>query len=206
MIVRSVMIEDVTTVAPDTPVRQAFELIETKHFDCLPVRDEHRHLVGVIQLTDIYEACMRLGRDAALALPVRDVMVSTPVTVSPEDVVERAAALMREHDVPLLPVVEHGELVGIITESDIFQAFQEMLGAATGTGRLTLVVPDRRGALARIAEIIRDEGISITHVATFYSKLFHQYKIVIRVETQAVEELADVLDQHGYKVIHKTVD
>jgi acetoin utilization protein AcuB len=206
MIVRHVMIEDITTVSPDTTLQEAYDVIESKHYDCLPVRDDAKHVVGIIQLTDIYEACMKHGRQVALAKPVSEVMSRTLVTIHPDEVVERAAKIMLEHDVPMLPVVEEGQLVGILNEADIFKAFSEMLGAGSRTSRLTLVVPDRRGALARIAEIIRDAGISITNVATFYSPFFHQYKVVVRVETEEYQPLVELLDHHGYKVMHATID
>ena len=60
MIVRNVMAEDVTTVSPDDTLQRAYEIIQTKRYDCLPVVGDR--LVGIIQLTDIYEACMREGR------------------------------------------------------------------------------------------------------------------------------------------------
>jgi acetoin utilization protein AcuB len=206
MIVRNVMIEDVTTVSPEDTLQHAYDLIQQKQYDCLPVMDKNHALVGIIQLTDIYEACMREGRQVALSRPVKEVMIRNVVTVHPDDIIERAAKLMLQRDVPLLPVVEDGVLKGVINEDDIFKAFSEMLGVDSGTIRLTLVVPDRKGQLARIAEIIRNAGVSITHVATFHSNIFDQYKIVLRVEAASSRPLVDLLEQHGYKVLNVTVD
>jgi len=200
MIVRNVMTEDVTTVSPDDTLQRAYEIIQTKQYDCLPVKADR--LVGIIQLTDIYEACMREGREAALPRPVRDFMVPDPVTVSPADLVETAAKLMFQRDIPLLPVVEEGRLVGVIHEHDIFRAFADLLGVNSGTIRLTLVVPDRRGQLARIAEIIRDAGVDIRNLATFRSSVLDQYQIIVRVETPTSRPLVDLLERHGFKVLH----
>jgi acetoin utilization protein AcuB len=206
MIVRNVMIEDVTSVSPDDTLQRAYEVIQTKHYDCLPVMDAAHHLVGVIQLTDIYEACMKEGRQVALPRKVSEVMVPNPITVSPDDLIESAAKILFQRDIPFLPVVENGVLKGIINESDIFKAFGEMLGVDSNTTRLTLVVPDRRGQLARIAEIIRDAGVAIRNLATFRSSVRDQYQIVVRVETNSTKPLVELLEQHGFKVIHVEVD
>lgn len=206
MIVRNVMIEDVTTVSPDDSLQRAYELIQTKHYDCLPVMDAGRHLTGIIQLTDIYEACMKEGRQVGLAKKVTEVMVPHPITVSPDDLIESAAKILFTRDIPMLPVVENGVLKGVINESDIFKSFGEMLGVDSNTTRLTLVVPDRRGQLARIAEIIRDAGVTIRNLATFRSTVRDQYQIVVRVETNSTKPLVELLEQHGFKVIHVEVD
>ena len=81
-----------------------------------------------------------------------------------------------------------------------------MLGVNSGTTRLTMVVPERRGQLARIAEIIRDAGVSITHLSTFHSKVLQQYSIIVRVETVSSKPLVELLEQHGYKVMRVDVD
>lgn len=206
MIVRNVMIEDITTVSPDDTLQRAYDVIQTKHYDCLPVMDSQRHLVGIIQLTDIYEACMQEGRQVALPRKVSEVMVPNPVTISPDDLIESAAKILFTRDIPMLPVIEDGMLKGVINESDIFRAFGEMLGVDSNTTRLTLVVPDRRGQLARIAEIIRDAGVPIRNLATFRSHVRDQYQIVVRVETNSTKPLVDLLEQHGFKVIHVEVD
>lgn len=206
MLVRNVMVEDVTCVSPEDTLQHAYDLIRTKQYDCLPVLAEGRRTIGIVQLTDIYEACLAHGKDAAMPRQIGDVMVTNVVTIDPNQPVERAAHLLLTRDVPMLPVVENGELVGVINEDDIFRAFAEMLGAGSRTLRLTLVVPERRGQLARIAEIIRAAGISITHVATFQSNVMNQYSVIVRVEADASRPLVQRLEAHGYKVIHVDSD
>jgi acetoin utilization protein AcuB len=206
MIVRNVMIEDVTTVSPEDTLQHAYDVLIAKRYDCLPVKGPGKNLAGIIQLLDIYDACMKQGLQVALPTKVKDVMITNIVTIHPDEIIERAAKLMLQRDIPMLPVVEDGELKGIINESDIFKSFSEMLGVDSGTTRLTLVVPDRKGQLARIAEIIRDAGVSITNVATFRSSVMDQYKVVVRVETETTRPLVELLEQHGYKVLNVTID
>jgi acetoin utilization protein AcuB len=201
VLVRNVMIEDVTSVSPDDTLQHAYDLLKAKRYDCLPVTSA-KTIVGIIQLTDIYEACMKEGPQTVLPKLVGAFMTTDLITIDTDDILERAAKTMLRRDIPMLPVVEDGVFKGILNESDIFRAFGEMLGVDSGTTRLTLVVPDRKGALARITEIIRNAGVSISHLATFQSKTFNQYKLVVRVETDLAKPLVELLDQHGYKVLH----
>jgi acetoin utilization protein AcuB len=200
--VRNVMIEDVTSVSPNDTLQHAYDLLKAKRYDCLPVTSDRKTIVGIIQLTDIYEACIKEGPQAVLPKLVGAYMTTDLITIDSDDILERAAKTMLQRDIPMLPVVEDGVFKGILNESDIFRAFGEMLGVDSGTTRLTLVVPDRKGALARITEIIRNAGVSISHLATFQSKTFNQYKLVIRVETDLAKPLVELLDQHGYKVLN----
>jgi acetoin utilization protein AcuB len=206
MLIRHLMTENPAAVSPETTLGQAYEELRVRKFDCLPVLDQAKHLVGIIQVTDIYEACMNLGRQVALAKPVGEFMVTDVVTVALDAPLELAATLMLKCDVPALPVVDEGKLVGMVTEHEIFKSAAMMLGAGSGTHRVTLVVPDARGQLARIAEIVRDLGLSITNVATFHSEIMQQYKIVLRVHAEVIETLLESLERSGFKVLHACID
>jgi acetoin utilization protein AcuB len=103
---------------------------------------------------------------------------------------------MRQHDIGGLPVVENGKLVGIITESDIFDALIDIMGIKDQGYRLAIdYSEDKPGELARIAGIIAGYGINISHLA------FFKREIVIRVNTLNVDTLVKGLADNGYKVI-----
>lgn len=97
----------------------------------LPVVDERGRLVGIVTRSDLET---KLGPYPIswrrLKLRVTDVMTPSPFTVSPDDPLERAAQTMLTQRVSGLPVVEAGRAVGILTESDLFRAFCELLGVA----------------------------------------------------------------------------
>lgn len=206
MLIRHLMTEHPTAVSPDTTLNEAYEQLRNQNYDCLPVLDQGQNLVGIIQVTDILEACMNLGRQDALAKSVGEFMVSPVVTIALDAPVEQAASLMLKKDVPALPVVDEGKLVGMVTEHEIFQSAAKMLGAGSSTYRLTLVVPDARGQLFRIAEIVKGLGLSITSLATFQSDVLQQYKIVLRVHADVIETLQESLERAGFKVLHSCVD
>ncbi|MFO7173516.1 MAG: CBS domain-containing protein [Bacillota bacterium] len=204
MLVRNAMTERVTGVTPETPVAEACTRMEEQGLEALPVLDPGTgRVVGVAGVAEVFRAVRERGSYSAVAqLPVREVMVGRAAAVTPDDPLEKAARLMKELGLPVLPVVDQGRLMGVLTRNGILQAFAEMLGVDTGTARITLVVGDRRGQLARIAEIIRDAGVNITHLGTFYSKTFQQYQIVIRVECENPQPLVELLEQHHYNVVH----
>jgi acetoin utilization protein AcuB len=128
-LVRDWMSHDVVSVTPDTLLPEAEKLLINHTIRRLPVVEDGR-LVGIITYGDIREArpgkpgsfnLWALGSTMA-QLCVSEIMTADPVTVSPDDTIGEAAQLMLNHMISGLPVVNHqGELVGIITESDIFR-------------------------------------------------------------------------------------
>jgi len=81
-------------------------------------------------------------------------MVSPALTVAPDYPLEEAARLMVAHQIGSLPVVEAGKLIGIITETDIFKQFVEILGGQARATRLTVEVLDTPGELAKVVNVI----------------------------------------------------
>jgi acetoin utilization protein AcuB len=116
MRIQDVMSKRVVSVSPETPVATAKETLRTEEIDHLVVVDRKR-VVGVMA-----------GRDATLARdddPVSTVMSSHVVTVAPEATLRRAASIMRGRAVGCLPVMDKGQLVGIVTTSDLLTALSK---------------------------------------------------------------------------------
>lgn len=138
MRVRDVMTTDVTTVAPDTDLRDVATVLVQKRISGVPVVDGGR-VVGVVSEGDILfkerpssnlqrgvlawlmdEGDLMLKIDATTA---ERAMTSPPITIAPERTVADAAALMLEERISRLPVVEGSQLVGIVTRHDLVRAF-----------------------------------------------------------------------------------
>lgn len=123
------MTRDIITVSPDTSVLEAGQLMVDRTIRRLPVV-ENGSLVGIVTYgdvrgarasvsgsLDIWELSYRLSK-----LTIREIMTPNPVTISPDDTIGQAAQLMLNYMIGGLPVLDHnGQLVGIITESDIFR-------------------------------------------------------------------------------------
>lgn len=133
--VRDWMSSTVETVEPDTGVGVAEQIMKQLGIRRLPVLREGK-LVGIVTLGDLREAKPSPATSLAKweisylrsRVQVREVMSRSVITLSPETSLHDAAQLMLEHKIGGLPVVQDGELLGIITESDIFRAFVQLLG------------------------------------------------------------------------------
>ena len=131
--VRDWMTPNPVTVSPGTSLRKAHWLMIDNKVRRLPVVDGE-HLVGIVTMEDLRRAEPSTGigldlvkiTDMLSRMTVRQLMTKDPKTISPEASLVEAARTMLEHDISTLPVMKAGQLVGIITECDIFRAFVEL--------------------------------------------------------------------------------
>lgn len=148
------MHQDAVTIDRETSLGQAKEIIDQHHFRHLPVVDGDK-LVGIITQTDIDKALPSAvdstvstqDRIIATHTKISSFMTESPVTAHPMDPLESVALLMRRFKIGAVPVVEDEKLVGIITETDIFQAFTEFLGAEDQGVRIELQISKKRSAI-----------------------------------------------------------
>ena len=94
------------------------------------------------------------------------------------------------------------ELVGVITETDMFKAFVEVLGGEEASLRITLRVPDVRGELARLAGVIAELGGNICSVASFRGEDPDHVYITFRLEGVEEEALLAALKAGEEEVVH----
>jgi acetoin utilization protein AcuB len=100
-------------------------------------------------------------------LKVSELMTTEVRTVAPNVPMEEAARIMADNKLGGLPVIDNGALVGIITETDIFKIFLELLGAREKGLRLTIEIPERKGEIARLTTEIARLGGNILALGTF---------------------------------------
>jgi acetoin utilization protein AcuB len=131
LLVQDIMTRDPLTVTPETSLIDAYEVMTDNEIRRLPVLTADE-LVGIVTLSDILGTIPSMLADADVetklllsARKVRSVMSWSPVTVDPEDTIQDAAERMLDEQVSGLPVISGGNLVGIITESDIFRLVVE---------------------------------------------------------------------------------
>jgi acetoin utilization protein AcuB len=129
------MNRDLVTVESSESFRMAMHLIRQKGIRHLPVV-EGKRLVGIVTDRDIRQAAPSGATSLSIhemhylleKLTIREIMTKQVVTIRPDQTVEEAALLLLGHRIGGLPVVQEGELVGIITETDILQAFLQLRG------------------------------------------------------------------------------
>jgi acetoin utilization protein AcuB len=207
MLVRDRMTSAVVTVEPKTPIFDALALMKEKRIRRLPVM-KGRHLVGIVTWTDLMRASPSPATSLAaweipyllMKAPVAEVMTREPLTIVPTATIEEAAVLMRQHKIGGLPVVKDGALVAIITESDVLDAFIDLMGLRRGGARLTLEVADRVGALDDVMRAIRKCGVNIRSLAAYQVNGAGQ--VVVRVDAPYPLHLVQTLEEHHVKVVH----
>ena len=210
MLVKDRMTSNPVTITPDTSFPEAFRIIRERRIRHLPVVDERGKLIGVVAQTDLLHASPSTATpfnvfemSYLLAnLHVREVMSSPPITVPENAPLEEAARVMVEKKIGCLPVMRDGTLVGMITETDIFETFVEVLGGGEASLRVTVLVPDVRGELARVAGVIAGLGGNICSVARFESDDPEQCYITFRLEGVDEEALIPVLAAKVEEVVH----
>jgi len=204
------MTSQLVTIAPDTPFFKAFQTIRENKFRHLPVVDKKGKLIGVVAEADLLRASPSSATSLSMAemnyllanLQVREVMSSPAITVPDDAPLEEAARVMVERKIGCLPVMHGEKLVGIITETDIFKAFVEVLGGEEASLRVTLRVPDVRGELARLTGLITELGGNICSVATFRGDDPAHVFITFRLEGVEEETLLPAITTSEEEVVH----
>ena len=196
MQIREWMTRDVITVTQDTSLFKAAKLMKEHGIRRLPVVDEHTRLVGIVSdrdvkaaspsratTLDMYELMYLLSE-----IRIRDVMTTSPVSISPDQTVETAALLMEDNKIGGLPVVDNtGRVVGIITDHDIFKVLVDITGVRHGGLQLAFEVEDTPGTMRPIFDVLRDHKATILSMLTSSSEnvAAGKRRIYIRVRPTA---------------------
>ncbi len=210
MLVRDRMSSDPITITPTISFPEGFRIMRERGIRHLPVVDERGKLIGIVTQTDLLHASPSTATTLSVFemsyllanLHVREVMSSPVVTVSEEAPLEEAARLMVEKKIGCLPVMRDGDLVGMITETDIFETFVEILGGEGASLRVTVRVADVGGELARLAGVIAGLGGNICSVARFRGEDPEHCFITFRLEGVDEDMLVPALEEAGEEVVH----
>ena len=121
-----IMTTDVFTVHPEDLLDLAASLMEWEHLRYVPVEDREGALVGLVSHRQLLKLTANPDREAPSAA-VRDLMITEPITVTPDTSTLDAIEVMDRHKIGCLPVVRDGKLVGIVTEHDFVEISKRLL-------------------------------------------------------------------------------
>lgn len=210
MKVKNRMTENPRTVGLDSSVTEAFSLMKENNIRRLPVVDKEK-VVGIVTITDLNQASPSMATTLSIhelnyllaKTKIKDVLPKKQklITIGPENYIETAARLMRINKVSGLPVIDENEkLVGIITETDIFDAFIDILGVSRPHTRIDFYTSDRPGTIAGITGMIAEKGKNIVNTVVFFDKKKNKYKMVIRIEELECQDVVEALKDRGHEV------
>jgi acetoin utilization protein AcuB len=123
-------------------------------------------------------------------IKIKDIMTRNPFTVAPNATIEKCAIIMHDNKIGGLPVLEGEELVGIITEQDIFEALINITGARKSGNRLLAVIPDTPGSIRDLCDLMRKNSFKCVSILTS-SLGVEEGKRQILIRFQAAKEDLD---------------
>jgi acetoin utilization protein AcuB len=191
---------DPITISPKTTYAAASRLLHVKKLHALPVTDKEGQLVGIITEKDLLDISpvavlgVHTISDLLSAMAVEEAMTRQVITVEEDCPLEEAARILIDHKIGSLPVMRGHQLVGVITESDIFLAMTDALGGRSEGLRITIRLPEDKGELGAITDGIIKLGGRLMSLATYWGN--NPFKRIITLKVQGVdrEELLMMLE------------
>jgi acetoin utilization protein AcuB len=189
MLVETRMSHPVVTVPSDMPIHDALQLMRRESIRRLPVVNPQGKMIGIVSDRDllhaepsdvtslsVWELNYLLAR-----ITVDEVMTSEVITVDEDTPIEDAARIMADHKIGGLPVMRGEELVGIITETDLFKIFLELLGAREPGVRITALLRNTPGELTKLTAAIADIKGNIVAMGQFLGESSENRSVTLKV-------------------------
>lgn len=207
MIVKEVMRTNVVFISSETKITEAKNIMMENKFSKLPVVD-YGKLVGIVTKNDLLKAEPSLATTLDMfeigyllsKLTVKKVMMTNVITVSPDEVVEEAARIMVDNGISCLPVVKDDALIGIITESDLFNLFTDMFGARQKGVRVVAFVDDKPGQLAKVTKEISDLNANIISAVTTKHDVDNRLCITLKATGIEESKMKSIFENCGFEV------
>lgn len=209
MYIKDRMTKDPYTIQVNASINALMALMRERNLKKVPVLDGDR-VVGIITDRDVE----RVSPSKATTLSifeinyllskstVRDAMTKNVFTVHPDDHIEDAAVMMRDRHISALLVVDdNNKLVGIVTESDLFDALIDMLGARfTGT-RVVIKIANKPGMLSKLGSVISETGTNISHLAMVVADDDSDAIMLLRTDSREIEPLQEAIKNAGFTIL-----
>jgi len=208
MFAKDYMTKTVVTVQPEdflVDVRKSMQDQGVRH---LPVVDGGK-LVGIVSLNTIRDAAPSKATDLSIhevhyllsKMKIREVMKKEVVTCGPDDHVEDISKIMQTKRIGAVPVVDKGQLVGILTNDDMFRILMKMLGMDTPGKRITLEMERGQGEkLVDIVQAVKTRGKFIKSFLSMESPHPGRQTVILNLDDSDMDEVVDALAGLGFDI------
>lgn len=205
MRVRHIMTSPVITVPSTTPVLEAAKLMKEKRIERLPVVDDGK-LQGIVTKDRVLRASPSMATSLSLheihylfaKLTVKEIMQRNVVTVTPDTTVENAVRLAQEKRVGCLPVVEDGEVVGILTTNDFFYlVLNPLLGIGEKGARVIVRHCDTPELMMKALECVAKMGHRVLNAAYLPSRRGGERDFLIHIDGEDASKLVECMKEEG---------
>lgn len=202
MLVGERMSHPVITIHPELPIQDALNLMYKEYLRRLPVVDKKGKLVGIVSERDLLHASPSDATSLSVwelnylisKITVDRIMTKEVTTITEDTPLEEAARLMADGKVGCMPVLRGDDVVGIITETDLFKVFLELLGAREPGVRLSVLLPDVPGELAKLTKVIFDMDGNIIALGTFLGESPENREVTIKVDGVGIQTLKEAVE------------
>ena len=202
MLVKERMSRPVITIHPDLPMQDALNLMHKEKIRRLPVIEKQGRLIGIVSENDLLHASPSDATSLSVwelnyllhKTTVAQIMTTNVISISEDTPIEEAARIMADNKIGGLTVVREDKVVGIITETDLFKIFLEMLGARESGIRLAALVPDEAGELSQLTTAIFNAGGNILALGTFMGESSENREVTIKVSGINAHQLENAIN------------
>lgn len=200
MFVGDRMSRPVIFVSPDDSINDILAMFKKEHIRRAPVLKDGK-LVGIVSERDLLNASPSSATTLSVwemnylisKVKVKNVMTKKVTTVSRDTPIEEAARIMADKKIGGLPVMDGERVVGMITETDLFKVFLELMGARDKGVRVTASIEDKPGELAKITKAIANAGGNFVSFGFFSGEDASTKILTFKVEGVKQEEIKAVL-------------
>jgi len=184
MLVKNWMSKPAITVKADAMLVEAINLFEKHEIHMLPAMENTR-LVGIVtdqdlkrvSVPDYTSSTSPNGPDNRLQMAIREIMTMNPVTIYDNQTIEDTAQLLLVHKILGLPVINlFGEVIGMITKSDIFRFMVTAIGMSKDGIQFAMELVDRSECIKEVTDMMRDYGARVGTIFATHERAKRGYR------------------------------
>ncbi|MER1998921.1 MAG: acetoin utilization AcuB family protein [Lysinibacillus sp.] len=206
MIVEEIMNTNVITLNESATVNDVVRTMRENKIRHLPIVNDTNEVVGIVTDHDIKNAlpsCLREEPNSTVHdAPVTEIMIENPIIGHPLDFVEEVAITFYENKISCLPIVSGGQVVGIVTTTDVLYRYIELTGATQPASKLDIRVKNKPGTLHEITEVFANHKANVLSVLV-YPDTENVSNRILSIRLQVINPLSIIEDLRakGYDVL-----
>ncbi len=208
MLVKERMSHPVIALSPDMPVYDARSLFKQEQIRRAPVIKAGK-LLGIVSKQDLIDATPSRATSLSVwemnyllsKITVGEIMTKEVLTIDENTPIEQAARIMADEKIGGMPVMHEGKVSGMITETDLFKIFLEMMGARDKGVRVTAMVEDKPGILNKITSAVAEVGGSFISFGQFAGEDVASKMVTFKVSGVTQETLGKALENVTKEVL-----
>ena len=208
MLVGDRMSKPVITVPPEMPIIEALNMMKKDHIRRAPVVHNGK-LIGIVSDKDLLNASPSQATSLSVwelnyllsKITVKDVMTKKLLTIQETTPIEEAARVLADNKIGGMPVMRGDKVVGMITETDLFKMFLELMGAREKGVRVTFLIEEKPGQLAAISKAVADLGGNFVAFGQFAGDDPSSRLITFKVQDITEVQVRQIVETFGIKLV-----